>query len=227
MDGFENWRAPHGAATVPTHSSEHAPASCNTVEAYPGPALGGSCERGSSLRSVGSHQHEGEAATLGRDAVSCFATTGIEDILLVVALGHSLQRSESLLAALPREVMQDHLARHVRRLFDESLRERGLVTPVQQVQVATPPRPMRTSLTLPRDVSRRPPKLVRRPRVCEPFATAPRTALKLCDFGCWSDEDAGVSRRRLDEDCERVLKGWVPSRSSASAWHPTCGSEAS
>ena len=40
-----------------------------------------------------------------------------EDILRTVALGHSLRRSKSLLAALPREVLQHHLAPIIWQIF--------------------------------------------------------------------------------------------------------------
>lgn len=102
--------------------------------------------------------------TTDNDAASCFQTMQVEDILLVLAVGHSLPRSTSPLAALPREVMQHHLAPNVRHRFVDYLAERGLLTPVQAPS-APPSRPPplvdvrrrgATNRTLGWDVSRRP-----------------------------------------------------------------------
>ena len=55
----------------------------------------------------------------------------LSDILLQIALGHSLKASHSLLTTIPCEVLQQHIARHVRALYEEDLTDRGLLTPVQ------------------------------------------------------------------------------------------------
>lgn len=90
---------------------------------------------------------------------SCFSRYGLEVILLQLALGHSLPSSESPLAALPREVMQHHVARHVRVLFMDDLGGRGLLTPVETSATSDFP-----DVLAPRALSREPPALVR--RVC-------------------------------------------------------------
>jgi hypothetical protein len=122
----------------------------------------------------------------------------IEEILLDVALGHSLRRSLCLLAALPTEVVQK-LASEIRKVYDEDLVERGLSTPVDVVPLVI------LCPTLRRPFLRFPPTLPRPKRVCEPFA-APWPALMLADFGT-DNEDPVASQRRLDEDCDRVLQG--------------------
>ena len=92
---------------------------------------------------AGAQLHQA-GAIKASDPVSGFTSMRLEDILLAVALGHSLHRSESLLAALPREVMQHHLARHIRQLFLEDLSARGLLTPVEEEPgLVTPRRPAR------------------------------------------------------------------------------------
>ena len=106
---------------------------------------------------------------------SCFATTDIEDILLQVALGHSLPRSESPLAALPREVIQHYLAPSIRDLFVESLKERGLLTPdLEPAKAPIKPPPLagkwRAAHARAMDVLQRPPKVQ---RVARPFAASP------------------------------------------------------
>ena len=108
-------------------------------------------------------------------APSCFATAGIEDILLQVALGHSLPRSESPLAALPGEVIQQYLAPSIRDLFVESLKERGLLTPdLEPAKPPTKPPPLAGKWRAPNaraiKVSQRPPKVQ---RVARSFAASP------------------------------------------------------
>ena len=96
-------------------------------------------------------------------AASCFQTMQVDDILLLLAVGHSLPRTASPFAALPREVLQYHLAPAVRQLFVQDLAERGLLTPVQAPS-APPPRPpplsgrrrAAKSRTMGWDVSQRP-----------------------------------------------------------------------
>ena len=125
---------------------------------------------------------------------SCITDMAIEDIVLLVALGHSLQRSQSLFVVLPCEVIRHSLAGQIWQLYEAALAERGLLTPVEVV-----------ALVLPRPVARRkiPPNMKEwsTQRACEPFASAPRTVLTLCDFGC-NHEDPLLS---LDEDCDRIL----------------------
>ena len=112
---------------------------------------------------------------------SCFSRYGLEVILLQLALGHSLPSSVSPLAALPREVMQHHVARHVRVLFMDDLGDRGLLTPVE------------TSVTqdfldvlAPRALSREPPALARRLHVRRdapaPILCLKRRLLHVSDF---------------------------------------------
>jgi hypothetical protein len=62
---------------------------------------------------------------------SCFYAFGLHDILLQLALGHSLCSSQSAFASLPREVMYLDIARHVRALYMQDLSDRGFLTPVQ------------------------------------------------------------------------------------------------
>jgi len=102
---------------------------------------------------------------------SCFSRCKLEVILLQLALGNSLPSSESPLAALPREVMQHHVARHVRLLFMDDLGDRGLLTPVER---STTPDVLRDA---PRPPSRQPPALVRRVHVRRD-APAPILCLK-------------------------------------------------
>ncbi len=86
---------------------------------------------------------------------SCFAQFDLEQILLQLTLGHSLKRSESMFAALPGEVVQLQ-ARHVRVLFMQDLRSRGLLTPVEAICL---------TYLAPAAVSREPPVLARRVNV--------------------------------------------------------------
>lgn len=110
------------------------------------------------------HLTPGQTPSKDVHGTSCFTSMHLEDILLAVALGHSLHRSESLLAALPREVMQHHLARHIRQLFLEDLSARGLLTPVH-TPTLTPRRPpplrgkWRETQGRTREVTRRPPTI--------------------------------------------------------------------
>ena len=67
----------------------------------------------------------------GADGESCFAHCDLDQILLLLALGHCSRHSQ--LAELPGEVIQHHLARHVRTLFMEDLGGRGLLTPVEAI----------------------------------------------------------------------------------------------
>jgi hypothetical protein len=60
-----------------------------------------------------------------------FSSCHLGDILLQIALGHSLKASHSLLTTIPCEILQLHIARHVRALYEEDLTDRGLLTPVQ------------------------------------------------------------------------------------------------
>lgn len=141
--------------------------------------------------------------TLHRDAsggacASTLSTMAIEDILLNVALGHSLRRSLCLLAALPTEVVQK-LASEIRKVYDEDLAERGLSTPVDLVPLVI------LCPTLRKPFLRFPPTMPRPKRMCEPFAV-PWPALTLADFGT-DNEDAVASQRRLDEDGDRILQG--------------------
>ena len=103
----------------------------------------------------------------------------LEVILLQLALGHSLPSSQSPLAALPREVMQHHVARHVRSLYMEDLGGRGLLTPVQEL--AAPPEVVPPLLA----ISRAPPSLVRRVSVRRQTHVMPgvkRRQLTFADF---------------------------------------------
>jgi hypothetical protein len=95
-----------------------------------------------------------EQTSAGGD--SCFAQFDLEQIILQLMLGQSLKRSESMFAALPGEVVQLHLARHVRVLFMQDLGSRGLLTPVEAICL---------TCLAPAAVSREPPVLARRVNV--------------------------------------------------------------
>ena len=92
----------------------------------------------------------------------------IEDIVLLVALGHSLLLSQSLFVALPCEVIQHSLAGQIWHLCEADLAERGLLTPVEVVPLVLP-RPVALRKTLPNMKERS------TTRACEPSASAPRT----------------------------------------------------
>jgi hypothetical protein len=53
----------------------------------------------------------------------------LQDVLLVVALGHDLAGSESLLASLPKEIVRSILAREIEKCYWESRLSIGLLTP--------------------------------------------------------------------------------------------------
>jgi hypothetical protein len=95
-----------------------------------------------------------EQTSAGGD--SCFAQFDLEQIILQLTLGQSLKRSESMFAALPGEVVQLHIARHVRVLFMQDLGSRGLLTPVEAICL---------TCLAPSAVSREPPVLARRVNV--------------------------------------------------------------
>ena len=59
-------------------------------------------------------------------------------ILVTLAVGSSLKRSNSLLAMLPQEVLREQIARRVAQVFRQDLEERGLVTPVQITRTDSP-----------------------------------------------------------------------------------------
>ena len=110
---------------------------------------------------------------------SCFSRYGLEVILLQLALGLSLASSESTLATLPREVMQHHVARHVRVMYMDDLGDRGLLTPVEMSKT-----PDVFDVFTPRALSREPPALVRRVRVRrdKPIFCLKRRLLHVSDF---------------------------------------------
>ena len=113
---------------------------------------------------------------------SCFAQIGLEAILLELALGHSLKASRSRLARLPREVLEHCLVQHVRCLFMQDLRCRGLLTPVESLEASM--------LSQPAALSRQPPPLVRRARVRTtqaPIGTSMRHHLN--NFGICTKKD--------------------------------------
>jgi hypothetical protein len=111
---------------------------------------------------------------------SCFSRYGLDVILLQLALGHSLPSSVSPITALPREVMQHHVARHVRVLFMDDLGGRGLLTPVE---TSATPDVLRVA---PRALSRQPPALARRVHVRRdapaPILCLKRRLLHVSDF---------------------------------------------
>jgi hypothetical protein len=53
----------------------------------------------------------------------------LEDVLLVVALGHDLVGSKSVLKILPREIIHSILSREIERCYWDSRRSIGLLTP--------------------------------------------------------------------------------------------------
>jgi hypothetical protein len=75
--------------------------------------------------------------------VPSFSDGDLEAILTTLGLG--LSRSESLLAKLPKEIVGD-IARHVRRLYDEDLEGRGLVTPVHLIRPEQSPQQLRAMI---------------------------------------------------------------------------------
>jgi len=80
------------------------------------------------------HSHHGDVVSTSLTSQaeeSCFYAFGLHDILLQLALGHSLSASQSAFASLPREVMYLDIARHVRALYMQDLSDRGFLTPVQ------------------------------------------------------------------------------------------------
>jgi hypothetical protein len=55
----------------------------------------------------------------------------LQDVLLVIALGHDLEGSKSLFAMLPKEIMQSILAREIERCYWDFRSSIGLLTPTE------------------------------------------------------------------------------------------------
>ena len=69
----------------------------------------------------------------------------LEVIFTTLALG--LSRPESLLSRLPKEIVGHHIARHVRRLYEEDLTGRGLLTPVHLIRPEPSPQQLRAMIS--------------------------------------------------------------------------------
>ena len=55
----------------------------------------------------------------------------LQDVLLVIALGHDLAGSKSVLAMLPKEIVQSVLAREIEKCYWDSRFSIGLLTPTE------------------------------------------------------------------------------------------------
>ena len=73
--------------------------------------------------------------------IASFSDGDLEAILTTLALG--LSTSESLLSRLPKEIVGQHIAPHVKRLYEEDLEGRGLVTPVHLIRPEPSPQQLR------------------------------------------------------------------------------------
>ena len=130
----------------------------------------------------------GQAAAADQEAESpqdaaapcatCFSANKLEDILLTLALGHALRRSSSPLATVPGEVMQHHVARHVRALFLSELGERGLLTPARKPAASQPPAVSRVR----KSTMARPAPACARLNFDEAAGGAPRPRFTVSDF---------------------------------------------
>jgi hypothetical protein len=129
----------------------------------------------------------GHAPPCSRDE-GYFTENDLESVLLLVCLGHSLRSSQSLLRTLPGDLLQNHVARHLRALFTQELSERGLLTPRHMITDAACSRAGRRGIENSTDLllnfSMPPPRVVRAVRVARPVPCfgGKRTALAFPDF---------------------------------------------
>ena len=170
-------------SALPEADGHHAQAHEQAQGAHPASQLG--MEVGFEAPAQPPHEALGE---------SCFFQYELGDILLQAALGHSLPWSQSPFAQLPREVIQHHVARHVRSLYMDDLGGRGLLTPVQEA-AASPDAP--APAPAPQPLSRQPPALVRRVKVRRQTNVMPGVKRRFLTFADFAD---GGSQQASSED---------------------------
>ncbi len=91
----------------------------------------------------------------------------VQDILLQVALGHSLIGSQSVLAALSKDIVQHALATAIEQAYWEMRSQEGLLTPKPAVRASKFCTEIPESIKLPEQA-------IRRALVVRPVATVPR-----------------------------------------------------